>query len=308
MRYLHQGEIKEATATGEVILSGGTYNSPQLLLLSGIGPGEELAAQGIDVVLDRPEVGHNLQEHANAFLDFDLSQPISLNADLRLDRLAISALRWQFFGTGPLADFPTTTIGFLKVHEKSDRPDIEIIAVPIWQDERPWFPGIRRPVAHRYSMRVAQLHPRSRGWVKLHSADPMAPPKIQWNLMQDSYDLTTLREGIKLIRKLYATAPLSEVVAKEIAPGEDIVGDDVIDEWLRNSCGTAQHPASTCRMGTDENAVVDGELKVCGIDALRVADCSVMPTVIGGNTNAPTIMIAEKASDLILGKAPPQPI
>ncbi|MBT5939189.1 MAG: hypothetical protein HOG95_04610 [Rhodospirillaceae bacterium] len=301
VQYQRGGQIQIAQANSEVILAGGTYNSPQLLLLSGIGPAEELVELGIDLVADRTEVGSNLQEHANAFLDFDLSQPISLNNDLRLDRLSMSAIRWQLFGTGPLADFPISSAGFFRVHEHSDVPDIETLAIPIWQDQRPWIPGIQRPLAHRYSMRVAQLHPRSRGRVSLHSANPMASPKIQWNLMADEYDLITLREGVKLIRRMYAQSPLKDVVAKEVSPGIDVASDAALDDWLRENCTTAQHPASSCRMGTDDNSVVDGELKVRGVDRLRVADCSIMPFVIGGNTNAPTLMIAEKASDFILG-------
>lgn len=302
VQYQHEGNIKVATTGGEVILCGGTYNSPQLLLLSGIGPADELKYHGIETIVDSFEVGSNLQEHANAFLDFDLSQPISANNDLRLDRLTLSAIRYMLFSTGTLASFPTTSIGFLRVHEDSERPDIEIIAVPIWQGERPWFPGIRTPQTHRYSMRVAQLHPRSRGWVKLHSSNPMAPPKIQWNLMQDPYDLRTLREGMKLIRAIFDEMPLKELIKKESSPGVLVSSDVEIDGWLRNNCATAQHPSSTCRMGADENAVVDENLKVRGIGGLRVADCSIMPYLIGGNTNAPTIMIAERAADLILGK------
>ncbi|MBT4939773.1 MAG: hypothetical protein HON14_11610 [Rhodospirillaceae bacterium] len=135
----------------------------------------------------------------------------------------------------------------------------------------------------------------------MHSANPMASPKIQWNLMADEYDLITLREGVKLIRRMYAQSPLKDVVAKEVSPGIDVASDAALDDWLRENCTTAQHPASSCRMGTDDNSVVDGELKVRGVDRLRVADCSIMPFVIGGNTNAPTLMIAEKASDFILG-------
>jgi choline dehydrogenase len=307
IRYARKGQLLDVTAGQEIILSGGTYHSPQLLLLSGIGPAEHLQKFNIDVIANRAEVGKNLQEHANAFLDFDLAQPLSLNNNLRLDRLAVSALRYLFTRQGPLADFPLTTVGFLKVHEESDRPDIETIAVPIWQDERPWFPGFRQPTAHRYAMRIAQLHPRSRGWVKLNSADPMTPPKIQWNLLKDEYDLITLREGLKLLRILFKQQAFDGTIESEMSPGAEIASDEEIDDWIRGHCGTAQHPSSTCRMGSDDQAVVDDELRVKGVDGLRVADCSVMPLLVGGNTNAPTIMIAEKASDMILGKPALEP-
>jgi choline dehydrogenase len=307
IKYAHKGQMVEVKAGKEIILSSGTYHSPQLLLLSGIGPAEHLQEFNIDVIADRTEVGQNLQEHANAFLDFNLAQPISLNNDLRLDRLAFSAIRYLLTRRGPLADFPLTTVGFLKVHEESYCPDVETIAVPIWQDERPWFPGYRRPTSHRFAMRVAQLHPRSRGWVKLNSADPMEPPKIQWNLLQDDYDLRTLREGLKLIRKLFNQPAFEDVIQQEASPGENISSDGEIEEWIRSHCGTAQHPSSTCRMGSDDQAVVDDQLRVRGVEGLRVADCSVMPLLVGGNTNAPTIMIAEKASDMILGNQPLPP-
>ncbi len=299
VRYGRNGRIVDVEAAREVVLAGGTYMSPQLLMLSGVGPAAELDKHGIACVADRPAVGQGLQEHANAFLDFRLSRPLSMNRHLRLDRLAGSVVRWLANGTGQVGNFPTSSVGFLRVHPESERPDVEIIAVPIWQDADPWFPGIKRPAPERYSMRVSQMHPRSRGNVGLHSADPEAPPKIQWNLLQDEYDLVTLREGLKLVRRMFAEEPLRGAVETEDSPGREISSDGEIDSWLRANCTTAQHPAGTCRMGADEDAVVDSRLRVRGIRGLRVADCSIMPWLVGGNTNAPTIMIAEKAVDIL---------
>jgi choline dehydrogenase len=298
------GRLRTARANREVILSGGSYNSPQLLLLSGIGPADELKEVGIEPVLDLPSVGKNLQDHVNAFVTFDLSKPISLIPMLRVDKIMFNMVRWGLFHTGPMANFPSSSVGFLRVMPESERPDIELIAVPIWQEAGMWFPLIRNHVGHKFTVRCAVLHPRSKGYVGLRSADPEVPPKIQWNLFQDGHDLATLREGVKAIRSIFDQPPLKEVNAGEDSPGPAHGDDAGIEEWLRGNCQTAQHPAGTCRMGANQDSVVDEQLRVRGLDGLRVADCSVMPDVVGGNTNAPTIMIAEKASDMILGRDP----
>jgi choline dehydrogenase len=297
--YAKGGALHTAHARREVILSGGTYNSPQLLLLSGIGPADELKPLGIAPVLDRPEVGRNLQEHANAVITFTLKEPISITGKLRLDRLALSTLRWAFSGTGIVAHMPTQCVAFLRTRGESERPDIELLLNPVSPDAAPWFPGLKAPVAHCFSSRVALLHPRSRGKVTLRSADPAAPPRILWNLFDDPWDLETLRGGLKTVRAIFAEPPLRDVTAEELSPGPRFPGDDDLDAWLRDNAQTAAHPAGTCRMGADDGAVLDAELRVRGIEGLRVADCSVMPQVVGSNTNAPTIMIAEKAADMI---------
>ncbi len=304
VEFSQNGTVRKAYAEREVVLSGGTYNSPQLLLLSGIGPADELKAVGIDPILDSPDVGRNLEEHPNAFVIFDLNKPISLMPWLRADQVLLAGLQWELFHTGPMTNFPASAVGFVRTNPESERPDVEIIAVPVWQEEEVWFPGFRRPTGHKVTMRVALLHPRSTGQVSLRSADPLAPPRIQWNLFKDPADLATLREGIKKVRDIMGTSPAADIIKGEADPGVAVGSDADIDEWLRNNCTTAQHPAGTCRMGTDDNAVVDEALKVRGIEGLRVADCSIMPHVVGGNTNAPTIMIAEKASDMIRGRQP----
>lgn len=302
VEYAQNGKVVTARAEREVVLSGGAYNSPQLLLLSGIGPADELSAVGITPVVDRPDVGRNLQEHVNTSAVFDLKQPVSLDSMLRFDNVTQNAMRWALFHDGPMATFPTSALGFIRVHPESERPDIELIVIPIWQESRMWFPGWRKPNGHRFTVRIAVLHPRSRGSVTLRSADPAAAPRILWNLFQDPTDLHTLREGVKKVRAIFAQSPLKDVVASEMDPGPGTTTDGELEEWLRNNCGTAQHPAGTCRMGADDASVVDETLKVRGVDGLRVADCSVMPLVTGGNTNVPTIMIAEKAADMMLGR------
>ncbi|MDP6173344.1 MAG: GMC family oxidoreductase N-terminal domain-containing protein, partial [Rhodospirillales bacterium] len=304
VEYGKGGRVLKAHAACEVILAGGSYNSPQILLLSGIGPADELKAMGVEPVLDRAQVGKNLHDHVNAVLSFDLCQPVSLDPLLRFDRISLSALQWSLFRRGPLANFPTSCVCFIRVHPESERPDLEYLVSPIYPDANIWFPGIRKPAGHRFNNRMAVLHPRSRGALTLRSSDPAAMPRILWNLFDDPADLDTLMKGVKTMREIYATPPLSDVVDKEESPGPDVRTDDEIKEWLRNNCQTAQHPAGTCRMGSDPESVVDQELRVRGIEGLRVADCSIMPDVVGSNTNAPTIMIAEKAVDMILGRDP----
>jgi choline dehydrogenase len=304
VEYQQRGQRCTAHADREVILSGGTYNSPQLLMLSGIGPAGALTALGIAPVLDRPSVGENLQEHVNAVITFDLNQPLSTVNELRWDRLAISVLQWAALGSGSVANMPTQCVCFLRTRKESERPDIELLVSPLSPDAGIWFPGIRKPVSHRFSSRIAVLHPRSRGRVTLRSADPTDPPRISWNLLDDPYDLDTLRGGLKTVRAIFAAEPLSGIVAREVSPGRRYSGDAELDQWIRNNCQTASHPAGTCRMGAGDDAVVDEELCVKGIAGLRVADCSIMPNVVGSNTNAPTIMIAEKAADCIRGQPP----
>jgi choline dehydrogenase len=295
------GASKTARANKEVVLSGGSYNSPQLLLLSGIGPADELRQVGVDVVADRPSVGKNLHDHVNTVVHFNMAKPDSLTSMLRADQVALNALRYQLTRTGPMANFPSSSVAFIRVMETSERPDIELIVNPIWQDANIWFPGFRRE-PHRFSTRCAVLHPRSRGYVRLRSADPVDKPRIFWNLFDDPHDLATLREGVKTIREIFRQSPIKELGPAEFSPGPGHEDDASLEEWLRENCLTAQHPAGSCRMGADEDAVVDEQLRVRGVDGLRVADCSVMPDVIGGNTNAPTIMIAEKAAAMMLGQ------
>ena len=304
VQYRSAGALVTANAAREVVLSGGTYNSPQLLMLSGIGPADEITAHGVEPVLDRPGVGANLQEHVNTFATFDCTRPISFQREMRLDRLTWSALRWALFHSGPAAGFPTQSVSFIRTRPESERPDIELLFSPISPDAHPWFPGIRKPVGHCFSIRIAVLHPRSAGRVTLRSSDPADKPRIFWNLFDDPADLDALRDGLGALRDIVSKEPLASVNGGEIRPGPGVSSDAEIEDFLRHNCETAHHPAGTCRMGADDGSVVDAELRVRGIDGLRVADCSIMPNVVGSNTNAPTIMIAEKAADLIRGRAP----
>ncbi|MDB5411641.1 MAG: glucose-methanol-choline oxidoreductase [Rhodospirillales bacterium] len=305
VEYRQNGELRTANADREIVLSGGTYNSPQLLMLSGIGAADELKSLGIQPVVDLPSVGQNLQEHVNTVITVDIGEPISFDSQLRADRLAVNMLKWAVLGKGGAASLPLQAVAFLRTRPGSERPDIELLVSPVAPDAWVWFPGVKKPIGHRFSSRIAVLHPRSRGRVALRSSRPEDPPRIFWNLLSDPEDLATLRSGLKAVRSIFAQEPMKKLITGEVRPGPGTGSDAEIDEYLRRNCATASHPAGTCRMGADADSVLDGNLRVRGVAGLRVADCSVMPHLVGGNTNAPTIMIAEKAADLMRGKAAP---
>jgi len=299
VQYEQQGATQTAHADGEVIVSAGTFNSPQLLLLSGVGPADELKAVGINPLHDLPGVGRNLQDHASIGVVYDASGPFAFDRELRLDRMMLSVLRWHLTGSGVVADLPVGAQGFVRTVEGLDRPDLQLLVSPVAMDARLWFPGWRRPRGHAFSVANVLLHPRSRGWVKLRSADPRAKPLIQLNLLKEEEDRAALRRYLKLTRRFFATQPAAGLISREVMPGDSVQTDAQLDAFIRSRVGTAMHPTSTCAMGVGPHAVLDSHLRVRGIDALRVVDCSSMPWVVGGNTNVPAIMLAEKAAELI---------
>ncbi|MGB6449993.1 MAG: GMC family oxidoreductase N-terminal domain-containing protein [Steroidobacteraceae bacterium] len=304
VEYERGGEIARVHADREVLLAGGAFNSPQLLLLSGVGPAGDLQALGIAPLHDLPGVGGNLQDHQSVGAVFAASGPITFESELRLDRLMLSVARWQLLGTGPVADLPVAAQGFLKLRPDTRGADVQFLVSPVSMGAHSWFPGWRKGAGHVFSTANVLLHPRSRGRVTLRSSDPKDPPRILFNLLQASEDRDTLREMLQFDRKFFATEPASGLVRQELMPGPGVRSEAELDAHIRRSVATAMHPTSTCAMGVDSQAVVDAELKVCGLKGLRVVDASVMPEIVGGNTNAPVIMIAEKAADMILGRPP----
>ena len=303
VEYEQHGQLRQVYAEREVIIAAGTFNSPQLLLLSGIGPARELEAAQVTPLHDLPGVGKNLQDHQSVGAVYLARGPITFESQLRLDRLMLSVLRWQLLGTGPVAGLPVAAQGFLKLRPESPGVDVQFLISPVSMAARAWFPGVRKGAGHVFSMANVVLHPESRGEVTLRSKDPRDPPRIQFNLLQAPADRATLRAGLRFVRKFFATAPAADLVQQELMPGAAIESDADLDAHIRRSAGTAMHPTSTCAMGADAMAVVDAQLRVRGIAALRVVDASVMPLIVGGNTNAPVIMIAEKAADMILRRA-----
>jgi choline dehydrogenase-like flavoprotein len=302
VEYRCHGELRQALAAREVILCGGAYNSPQLLMLSGIGDAEQLAQHGIQTQVHLPGVGRNLSEHARVPVAFATSRPNSFLQELRADRVARSVIRWYLFGTGPFATQINSCNIVIRTSATLSQPDVQLMCNPVRMDAKIWWPLISQQQAHQLTADVVVLHPHSRGSLQLRSADPDAKPRIQLGLFSDARDFATARAGIRAARRIYATSPQAELIAGEITPGAAATNDAELDAYIRQNAGVTQHPVGTCAMGIDDTAVVDPELRVRGVQGLRVADASIMPTVPGGNTNAACIMIGEKASDLILGR------
>lgn len=299
VEYLRDGKLQQARACREVVLSGGSYNSPQLLMLSGIGPAEHLRQLGIEVVSDVPGVGGNLSEHPMVLMQFEAKQPLTFLNELRMDRALASVVRWGITGGGAFATQINSCNIVIRTDTSLDRPDIQLCANPIRMDAGLWFPGVLAPKPHRFSTMVCLLHPQSRGRVRLRSADPAEPPRIDLNLFSDAEDFAILRRGIRVTREIYRTGAQGELTGAEISPGIDAMSDDQLDDFIRRTASVTQHPVGTCRMGVGDDAVVDPSLRVRGVAGLRVADASIMPTIPGANTNAAAIMIGEKAADLL---------
>ena len=304
VEFEHRGNRMSAQAESEVILCGGAFNSPKLLLLSGIGPAGEIRSAGITPAHDLPGVGRNLQEHPTIFGLHQARTRETFEPQLRMDRLAFSIGRWFLFGNGPASGMPFGIAGFCRSHPECDRPDIQLMATPTAMHARPWFPMLRPGVGHFISTGGLALHPRSRGSVRLRSADPHAPPRIHFSLLEDPADRLALRQCVQTLRSWMGTSAAARLVGAEVMPGPLVQTDAQIDAYVRANAGISHHPVGTCAMGTSEAAVVDGQLRVRGIDRLRVVDASIMPNIVGGNTNAPTMMIAEVAADLIRGRPP----
>ncbi len=307
VEYTQDGQTKSVRAGKEVIVCGGTFQSPQLLLLSGVGPAEHLRGMGVGVVHDLPGVGQNLQEHAHVPLLFAAKKPVTFLNQLRIDRAVLNVLRWQFTGQGPFSRQVNSANFILRTDPRLEQPDVQLWSNPISLLADLWgAPFLKKRVPHTFSGDVILLHPRSRGHVRLKSANPADDPAIHLNLFSDPSDLATARAGIRMSRRVYQCGPMAELAGPEILPGADVDDDDALDAHIRGNAAVNMHPVGSCAMGTGPGAVVDPQLRVHGLDGLRVIDASVMPDLPGGNTNAPTIMIAERAADLIRGRSLPR--
>jgi choline dehydrogenase len=303
IEYQQAGQTRTMRARREVILCGGAINSPQLLMLSGIGPAAHLAEMGIKTLVDSPAVGANLQDHPIALSFWEASGPVTFDDQLRMDRLALHAARWALFGTGNMAQSPMSVQGFLRSSSEQDRPDLQFQIVHASFAARPWFPGWRKGAGHQFSAGTLLLNPASRGAITLRAPDPAALPKIHLNFLSAPDDVRRLLWSMHFMRRFFSTPPAKDLVAAEIAPGPEASTDVALEGWLRSTARSGGHPACTCAMGDGPEAVLDAELRVRGVERLRVIDASSMPKLIRGNTNAPVIMIAEKGADLILGRS-----
>jgi choline dehydrogenase len=291
------------TAGREVILSAGAYNSPQIMMVSGLGPQTELRALGIEVRRDMPEVGQNLLEHPRVDLVYAAARPETFSARLRYDRATLSVARWAMTGTGPFASHVCSGTALLRVTEGATRPDVQLLCSPISIRADLWFPGLTAPPAHAFYASICLLHPKSRGRMALRSASVHDAPRVFLNLLGEDEDVAVLRRGLREARRVYGMESQAELLGDEMTPGSHHVTDDDIDAAIRQTVGVTQHPVGTCRMGPDAAAVVAPDLKVRGVAGLRVVDASIMPTIPGANTNAAVYMIGEKAADLILRDA-----
>ncbi len=300
VEYRQRGHLRTAHAGGEVIVAGGAYNSPQLLQLSGLGPADLLRRFGIEVIADMPGVGDRLQDHINGPLIYKVNRPFTANDVANsLPRRIAAGLRYAFTRKGFLAMGATFAGGFIRADPAAASPDIQT-QLMLFSGESP------AAGAHPFSgctIVCALLRPESRGHVRITSPDPFAAPDIQPNYLAEKKDRDVLVAGLKAVRRIMAQPAVQPFITEEYEPGPDCVSDGDLLEYIRQRGRTSFHPTSTCRMGIDAAAVVDERLRVRGFQGLRVIDASVMPALISGNTNAPTIMIAEKGADMVLEDA-----
>jgi choline dehydrogenase len=280
--YTRDGHPHEAWVEREVILSAGTIGSAKLLLLSGIGPADELAELGLPVVRDLPGVGKNLQDHPRVALTYVSRKPLGLSDTEREQ----AEQEYEEHRTGPLSSNGVGAGVFARLSPDEPAPSLQIMLTA-------------NPPAGSYSVHTVLAHPRSRGWLRLQTADPEDPPLIQANYLADERDLEGLLGGLEIARRIAAADSLAEFRGEELGPGSGNWGDEALRDYVRENVVTFFHPVGTCRMGNDENAVVDAELRVRGVRGLRVIDASVIPTLLNGATHAATVMIAEKGADLL---------
>jgi len=301
VEYVQDGSTLRASATREVILATGTFNTPQLLMLSGIGPAEHLRSLGISVIADLP-VGRNLQDHLGAYMTYTRPQPGTFHREMRFDRMAASMIRAYLFGSGPGTVVPGGLHAFIKTRPELAVPDIEFMFRGTSAHPHLWFPLIRRAFLDGFGIRPTLLHPDSRGELCLGAADPLALPRIVYRFFTAPNDLPTLREGFKRARELAFHKALDLYRGEEVGPGLNVKTDAEIDAWLRKVVITAHHPCGTCAIGPD--GVLDSDLCVRGIEHLRVCDASAMPDLVSAHINACVLMMAEKGADLIRGRPP----
>lgn len=299
------GRIEVIRARREVILSASAFNSPKLLMLSGIGPGAHLAEQGIPVVADRPGVGANLQDHLEVYIQQACTEPITLFRHWSLFGKAMVGLEWLLRRTGPGASNQFESAGFVRSRAGVEWPDIQFHFLPFAVR----YDGKAAAEGHGFQAHVGPMRSRSRGAVTLRSPEPKEAPVIRFNYMSHEEDWAEFRHCVRLTREIFAQAPFDRWRGEEIQPGAGVETDEEIDGFIRDHAESAYHPCGTCRIGRadDPMAVVDPSLRVIGVERLRVADSSVFPVITNGNLNAPSIMTGEKAADLILGRPAPPP-
>ncbi len=300
VQLLHKGTTSVTQARREVILSAGPIGSPHILQLSGIGASDVLTQAGIEIQHELPGVGENLQDHLEFYFQFKCKKPITLNGKLDLWNKFLIGSRWFFTRTGLGATNHFESCGFIRSKAGVEWPDLQYHFLPaaMRYDGRSAFDG------HGFQVHIGHNKPQSRGYVRVQDADPMQAPEIQFNYLQAEADREGFRDCVKLTREIINQPVFDEYRGDEIQPGASIQTDEQIDQFIRSNVESAYHPSCSCKMGTDPMAVVDPQTRVIGIDNLRVVDSSIFPSIPNGNLNAPTIMLAERAADIIRGKAP----
>ena len=303
VEYRTAAGLRSARARGEVVVSGGAFGSPHLLQLSGLGAAEALQELGIPVLRDMPAVGANLQDHFNTYIAYRCARAVTLN-DLAnsLPRRVLAAGQYALFRSGPLTTTGIHVGAFIRSDQRLERPDLQI-NMSAWSTAERVRSGIRPHPFSGFTLSPVHLHPEGRGHVRLKSPDPFAPPAIQFRFLVSEYDVRAILHGMRVCRTIAEQRSLAPYAAGEIMPGETVTSDEALLADVRTRAVANYHPVGTCRMGHGTDCVVDPRLRVHGVERLRVADASIMPSIPGGNTNAPSIMIGEKAADMILRDA-----
>lgn len=302
IEYEQGGAVHQAHARSEVLLSAGAINSPQLLLLSGIGPAEELRDVGIDVKHDLPGVGRRLNDHPDAVVQYQCRKPVSLYPWTTAPGKWWIGARWFVTHDGPAASNHFEAGAFIRSRPGVEHPDLQLTFMPLAVK-----PGsVDLVPGHAFQIHIDLMRPGSLGSVTLNSADPRQPPRILFNYLKTEQDRADMRAGVRLVREIIEQPAMAAFRGEELLPGPHVQSDEALDAWARQVTETGYHASGTCKMGPigDPQAVVDPQLRVQGLEGLRVVDASIMPVIVSGNTNAPTVMIAEKASDLIRGLPP----
>jgi choline dehydrogenase len=303
IEYSQYGKLHQVRAEREVILCGGAINSPQLLMLSGIGQADELRALDIPVVADLPGVGQNLQDHLELYVQQECTQPITLFDAMKPHNMVRIGIQWFLFKSGLCSSAHLEAGAFIRSRAGVSHPDIQYHFLPALVNDHGRDPGDR----HAFQAHVGPMRPTSRGFLKLASNDPRRHPIIQPNCLETEGDRREMRDCVKLTREIFAQKGFDPYRGAELKPGPGVQSDTEIDAFVREKADSAYHPSCTCKMGYDDMAVVDHTTRVRGVDNLRVVDASIMPSIVSGNLNAPTIMIGEKAADIILGNTPLEP-
>ncbi len=304
LAFTHQRRSNKVFANRDVILAGGPINNPKLLMLSGIGPADHLREVGITPTHQLPGVGQNLQDHLEIYVQMECLPPVSIYKYYNFFGKAYVGARWLFTRTGLGASNQFEVGGFIRSRSGVKHPDLQYHFFPMAIR----YDGKSPSNAHGFQAHVGPIRSQSKGWVKLSSADPADAPRICFNYMSKAQDWEEFRAAVRLTREIFQQQAFLPYRGRELSPGSDVQSDADIDAYLRDAVETAYHPSCTCKMGSDDMSVVDNNCKVLGLDGLRIADSSIMPSIVSGNLNAPTIMLAEKAADIIAGKTALKPI